>query len=97
MWGVAGRPGVWGVQGVPGPAPPHSTLSMLFTASDIWESGPSSSGYWPDTMLFMSGGAYRPGDLELGRSQAPRLGSLIELGEIGFTCFSSELPPSVYK
>lgn len=54
--GVAGRPGVWGVQGVWGPSP-SPDLSRLFTASDIWESGPSSRGYWPDTMLFMSGGA----------------------------------------
>ena len=46
--GVAGRPGVCGVQGVCGPSPP--LLSRLATASDIWDSGPSSRGYWPDTM-----------------------------------------------
>ena len=40
-------PGVWGVQGVWGPSPPSP---ILFTASDIWDKGPSSRGYCPDTI-----------------------------------------------
>ena len=47
VWGVAGMPGVWGVQGVWGPGPPSP---ILFTASDIWDKGPSSRGYCPDTI-----------------------------------------------
>lgn len=38
-------------------APVPCAGSMLLTASDIWESGPSSRGYSPDTILFISGGA----------------------------------------
>ena len=34
-------------------------------------------------LLFMSGGAYRPGDLEVGISQAPSEGTFSEAGEIG--------------
>jgi hypothetical protein len=32
----------------------------------------------------MSGGAYRAGDLEVGMSQAPMEGSLMELAEMAF-------------
>ena len=49
-------------------------------------------------LLFMSGGAYSAGDLELGRSHAPMEGSLIELGDIGLIClesFDSLVPPSL--
>ena len=47
--------------------------------------------------LFMSGGAYRPGDLEpVTGSQAPRLASLTLLGEMGLTSSASvPLPVSV--
>ena len=46
-------------------------------------------------LLFISGGAYSAGDLELGRSHAPIEGSLIELGDIGLIClesFDSQIP-----
>ena len=46
--GVAGIPGVWGVPGPPWPQ--SGPLSMLATASDIWLKGPSSRGYWPETI-----------------------------------------------
>ena len=46
--GVAGMPGVWGVPGPPWPQ--SGPRSMLATASDIWLKGPSSRGYWPETM-----------------------------------------------
>ena len=52
--------------------------------------------YFVFDLLFISGGAYRPGDLEFGRSQAPILGSLMEEGVIGLiSC--GVLPPSVFR
>ena len=44
-------------------------------------------------LLFISGGAYRPGDFEVGISQGPREGSLIEPGDMGNICFESPGQP----
>ena len=40
-------------------------------------------------LLFISGGAYRAGDFELGSSQAPMLATLIDDAKIGFTSYGN--------